>query len=215
MNIYEGISLVMSQIEPIAKGRTNSQGAGFKFRGIDDVMNELQPALVKAKIFIVPEVIESKREEKTTAKGGNLTYSILTIKFTFYAEDGTNVSATVIGEAFDSGDKASNKAMSIGFKYACLQVFCIPTEDTKDPDAESHDVTPKSKQAAPDKSELVSVKAAVIDWMQVSPAVYNPEWMKYADKMCMENNLEELKACIAQAVKISKQREEKQKEAKF
>lgn len=43
----------------------------------------------------------------------------------------------------DSGDKATNKAMAIAFKYACFQIFCIPTEEMKDPDAECHDVQPK------------------------------------------------------------------------
>jgi hypothetical protein len=66
-----------------------------------------------------------------------LIYSICTIKYTFYAEDGSSVSATVIGEGMDSGDKATNKAMSIAFKYACFQVFCIPTEEMKDPDADT------------------------------------------------------------------------------
>ena len=65
-------------------------------------------------------------------KGGTLIYSICRIKYTFYAEDGSNVSAVVIGEGMDSGDKATNKAMSIAFKYACFQVFCIPTEEMKD-----------------------------------------------------------------------------------
>ena len=37
----------------------------------------------------------------------------------------------------DSGDKASNKAMSAAFKYACFQTFCIPTEEMRDPDAET------------------------------------------------------------------------------
>ena len=37
----------------------------------------------------------------------------------------------------DSGDKATNKAMAIAFKYACFQVFCIPTEEMKDPDGET------------------------------------------------------------------------------
>ena len=39
----------------------------------------------------------------------------------------------------DSGDKATNKAMSIAFKYACFQVFCIPTEEMKDPDSDTPD----------------------------------------------------------------------------
>ena len=61
------------------------------------------------------------------------------IKFTFYAKDGSFFESVVIGEAMDSGDKASNKALSIGLKYALLQVFCIPTEDDKDPDSTSYD----------------------------------------------------------------------------
>ncbi len=36
----------------------------------------------------------------------------------------------------DSGDKATNKAMAVAFKYACFQTFCIPTESLMDdPDA--------------------------------------------------------------------------------
>ena len=42
-------------------------------------------------------------------------------------------------EGMDSGDKATNKAMSIAFKYACFQVFCIPTEEMQDPDADTPD----------------------------------------------------------------------------
>jgi hypothetical protein len=48
----------------------------------------------------------------------------------------------------DSGDKASNKAMAIAFKYACFQVFCIPTEEIVDPDAECHEVK-KQKEYKP------------------------------------------------------------------
>jgi ribosomal 50S subunit-associated protein YjgA (DUF615 family) len=42
----------------------------------------------------------------------------------------------------DSGDKASNKAMAVGHKYALLQLFAIPTEEQKDPEYDSHDVKP-------------------------------------------------------------------------
>ena len=46
----------------------------------------------------------------------------------------------------DSGDKATNKAMSIAFKYACFQLFCIPTEETHpDSDKESHEVKSEGK----------------------------------------------------------------------
>jgi len=135
-NIYETITAVMAEIGAVGKDSRNEQQR-FMYRGIDAVMNAINPALIKHKLFVVPEILEQRREERLTAKGGNLIYSICTVKYTFYAEDGSSVSATVIGEGMDSGDKATNKAMSIAFKYACFQVFCIPTEEMKDPDAET------------------------------------------------------------------------------
>lgn len=146
MNIYQAINAAMGEIEPIAKASTNQQ-QGFKYRGIDDIMNEIQSVIQKNGIFIVPTVLDMKREERQTKNGGNLLYSVLTIKFTFFSADGTSVDAVVIGEGMDSGDKASNKAMSVGLKYAILQVFCIPTAEAKDPDAESHDTAPRKDEA--------------------------------------------------------------------
>ena len=143
MNIYESITAIMTEVSAVGKDKKNAQ-QGFNYRGIDDVMNAMQPLLARHKVFVVPEILEQSREERQTNKGGNLIYSICKIKFTFYAEDGTNISAVTIGEGMDSGDKATNKAMSIAFKYALFQVFCIPTEEMSDPDAEINDVKPKN-----------------------------------------------------------------------
>lgn len=143
--IYAAISAVMNEVGVVGKDKKNAL-QGFKYRGIDDVMNALSPALSKNHIFVVPQVLEQAREERQTKTGGSLIYSILKIKYTFYAEDGSNVEAIVIGEGMDSGDKGSNKSMSIAFKYACFQVFCIPTEEMKDPDGETPPETcPKEK----------------------------------------------------------------------
>lgn len=139
MNIYQSVNKVMEDIGAVGKNSKN-QSQGFMFRGIDAVMNALQPALVKNRVFVVPDIIEQSREERKTAKGGTLIYSICKIRYTFYAEDGSYVEAVTIGEGMDSGDKATNKAMAIAFKYACFQVFCIPTEEMKDPDEESPEV---------------------------------------------------------------------------
>lgn len=155
-NIYETIAAVMSEIGAIGKNSKNQQ-QGFMFRGIDAVMNAINPALVKNNLFIVPEVLEQTREERTTTRGGNLIYSICKVKYTFYAEDGSSISAVVIGEGMDSGDKATNKAMSIAFKYACFQVFCIPTEEMVDPDTEVHEV--KGKTARPVQTPAPAAKA--------------------------------------------------------
>jgi hypothetical protein len=139
--IYSAIIDAMGQISAVSKSRTNGT-QGFAYRGIDDVMNELHSILAKSRIFIVPTVLAEERTTGTTSRGGTMFYTRLKIKFTFYADDGSNIESVVIGEAMDTGDKASNKALSIGLKYALLQVFCIPTEDDKDPDAVSQDFNP-------------------------------------------------------------------------
>lgn len=136
MNIYESISAIIADCPTIGKEKRNQQ-QGFMYRGVDDVMNVFQPLFAKYQVFVVPEVLESQREERKTGNGKNLIYSIMKIRYTFYAADGTSVSAVVQGEGMDSADKSSNKAMSVAFKYACFQVFCIPTEEMKDPDAET------------------------------------------------------------------------------
>lgn len=147
MSIYETIPAVMAEIGAIGKDSWNKQqGQGFAYRGIDAVMNALNPAMTKYKMFVIPKTLDQRREERQTSKGVTLIYSICTVEYTFYAEDGSSVSATVIGEGMDSGDKATNKAMSAAFKYACFQTFCIPTEEMKDPDAET---PPPSKPAKP------------------------------------------------------------------
>ena len=149
MNIFESITAIMQDIPAIGKDKKNQQ-QGFKYRGIDDVMNALQPILSKHKVFVVPEVMEQKREERVTGKGNTLLYSVMKVKYTFYAEDGTSVFAVVIGEGMDSGDKASNKAMAIAMKYAFFQVFCIPTEEMKDPDSETPEPSkPKTQELKP------------------------------------------------------------------
>lgn len=141
MKIYSAINAVMNELGAIGKDKRNTQ-QGFNYRGVDDVMNALNPLLVKHHLFCVPEVIDQKREARTTNKGGALVYSILTMRYTLIAEDGSSIAAVVIGEGMDSGDKASNKAMSVAYKYAMFQIFSIPTEEMRDPDAESYETMP-------------------------------------------------------------------------
>ena len=133
--IYKAITGVMEDVGAVGKNGVNKQ-QGFKFRSIDDVMNALHPAMVKHKVFTVPEILEQTRETKITSKGTELIFSLCKIRYTFFTEDGSSVQAVVIGEGMDSGDKATNKAMAIAYKYACFQVFCIPTEEMIDPDKE-------------------------------------------------------------------------------
>lgn len=153
--IHEAIAAIMADCPAISKTQKNQQ-QGFLYRGIDVVMNVLQPLMIKHKVFVLPEILETIREERTTNKGGKLIYTILKIKYTFCADDGSNVSAVVQGEGMDSADKSGNKAMSVAFKYACFQVFCIPTEEMIDPDATTPEPSRKTVTCSNCGNEIVA-----------------------------------------------------------
>ncbi|HBU8352623.1 TPA: ERF family protein [Klebsiella aerogenes] len=143
--VYAAISAVAKDMAAtgISKDRKNAQ-QGFNFRGIDQVYNALAPALVNHGLVILPRITERTVTERTTQKGGVLFYVVVKAEFDFVStEDGSIHTVVTYGEAMDSGDKATNKAMSIAYKYAAFQAFCIPTEETAiDADAEVHQVQP-------------------------------------------------------------------------
>ncbi|HCU1241590.1 TPA: ERF family protein [Morganella morganii] len=159
--VYKAISAVAKELAEtgIKKGSRNAQ-QGFMFRGIDAVYNALAPALVKHGLIILPRIIDRSVTERQTQKGGTLFYVVVKAEFDFIAtEDGSKHTVATFGEAMDSGDKATNKAMSIAYKYAAFQAFCIPTEETAiDADAEVHDVAPRNpEQILSDYTEFLNV----------------------------------------------------------
>lgn len=154
--VYAAISAVMATMasEGISKDRRNQQ-QGYSFRGIDDIYNALGRVLADNKLLILPRVIDKEREERATAKGGMLMYTILTVEFDLVsAEDGSHHTIRMIGEAMDSADKSSNKAQSAALKYAALQVFMIPTEGDNDADSSTHAPAPKKASAAADPKPM-------------------------------------------------------------
>lgn len=143
MNVYQAIAAVSKELaaQGIRKDSRN-QAQGFNFRGIDAVYNALAPLLAKHGLCILPRCISRSVTERVNGKGNALFYVTVHAEFDFVsAEDGSKHTVSTYGEAMDSGDKATNKAMSAAYKYAAFQAFCIPTEETAtDADAENHDV---------------------------------------------------------------------------
>lgn len=143
MKVYQAINRVQSALSKtgISKDRTNSQGSGYKFRGIDDVYNAVAPLLAEHGLCILPRVLARTCDERASKSGGALFYVTVEAEFDFVcAEDGSKHTVKTFGEAMDSGDKATNKAMSAAYKYAAFQAFSIPTEGDNDADAHTHSV---------------------------------------------------------------------------
>jgi hypothetical protein len=150
--VYVAIAAVTKEMSKfgISKDHKNQQ-QGYKFRGIDDVYNALSPVLADNNLCIIPRMVKRNLLERQTKSGGALFYVTVKAEFDFVsAIDGSIHTAVTYGEAMDSADKATNKAMSAAFKYAAFQTFCIPTEGDNDADATTHEVAPKqaSKKAS-------------------------------------------------------------------
>ena len=155
--VYQAIAQVQAAIAKngIAKLRRNAQ-QGYPFRGIDDVYNELSPHLSAAGLCILPRVISREVVERQSTKGGALFYVTVAVEFDLVcAEDGSKHTVKTYGEAMDSADKATNKAMSAAYKYMAMEVFCIPTEGDNDADASTPEVS--SKITAKQLAELTAL----------------------------------------------------------
>ena len=140
--VYSAINAVTSELSKtgISKNNKNTQ-QGYKFRGIDDVLNALSSLLSEKKLSVLPRVLSRSVTERETRNGGALFYVVLDVEYDLVSSvDGSKHTIRVCGEAMDSGDKATNKALSAAYKYACIQTFCIPTEGDNDADATTHDV---------------------------------------------------------------------------
>lgn len=161
--IYVKIANILKETKAITKSEKNQQ-QGFKFRGIDNVMNELHELFSKNEVFILQEVKEFTTENRPTKSGGTNTFTRATITFRYMTTDGSFVETTNVGEAADSGDKGMNKAMSIALKYSLLQMFLIPTEEQKDPDAVTPEDTDFKQMAMADINRANNMNALMSVW---------------------------------------------------
>lgn len=158
--IYKKMVAVMEEVGSIGKAQKNTFD-NYKFRGIDDVYNAVQPALVKHGVVVVPMTEECAMDTYTTTKGAVMQRAVVKVDHVFYAEDGSCISAVTMGEGADRGDKAVNKAHSSAFKTALFQSLCIPTEERSDSENESPDgQKPESVKKAPKKTAAKKVPKA-------------------------------------------------------
>jgi hypothetical protein len=161
-HVFAAINAVQKALakEGITKDRKNAQ-QGYSFRGIDDIFNALSSLLAENQLVMLPTYSERTVTERETKTGGTLFGVTLKGEFTFTsAKDGSTTKATLYGEAMDSADKATNKAMSAAYKYAALQAFCIPTEGDNDADATTHELASSKAKTAGNGASTAKKPAA-------------------------------------------------------
>ena len=182
--IAQAMSAIMKEVGAIAKKDKNTS-QGFNFRGIDSVVNAVSPALVKYGVIVVPSVEDY--EYATVEIGKNRTamgHVKVKVTYTFVGSSGDSIKATVVGEAMDSGDKATAKAMSVAFRTALLQALALPT-DEPDPDSSSYERSSVKDVLAPSAVLTMITQATTIDslasigqYITTNKDSYNPELLE-------------------------------------
>jgi hypothetical protein len=137
MKVNEAITAVMEDVGAVRKdGRNNQQN--FNFRGIDAVVNAVSPAMRKHGLVVRPTAVTRETSGKQLSGGKMATSIEVTVDYTFTGPEGDSLTTQVVAEAFDLGDKATAKAMSVALRTCLLQTFMLPTDD-KDPDSETYE----------------------------------------------------------------------------
>jgi ERF superfamily len=122
------IARVAAEIAKVGVGKTGTaakEQGGYKFRQVVDVLNVVGPIMAAHGLSTTVEFRDRVAERITTKSGGGMTSVTVTGAFT-YRWRGETRTTTTIGEGFDAGDKATNKAMSAAAKYAHGLTFNIP-----------------------------------------------------------------------------------------
>jgi hypothetical protein len=201
-HVYQAIADVQGELSRtgIAKAHKNSQGSGYMFRGIDDVYAALSPLLAKHRLVMIPRIVQRDVIERQSRNGGALFYVSVHAEFDFVsAIDGTTHTAATFGEAMDSGDKATNKAMSAAYKYAAFMTFAIPTEGDNDADASTYEVAGAPQTISPaDYERIKELAPKAGKTLADLEAAYKVEGL-------LNLTAEQGRACIARLEELSKE----------
>ena len=140
--IVQSLNEIMKAVGAISKSDRNAT-QGFNFRGIDSVVNAVSPQLQKYGVVVVPSVQDYEYQSVEIGKNRTVMCHVkVKVMYTFIGPQSDALTATVVAEAMDAGDKATTKAMSVAFRTALLQALCLPTDDA-DPDASSYERSEK------------------------------------------------------------------------
>lgn len=181
LGVYKAITDVTDDMakEGIAK-RSRNQAQGYNFRGIDDTLGAFSRLLPKHNLTIIPNQVDRKETIFKSAKGADMRQVILTVDYTLVCSiDGSHHTIRTFGEAMDTGDKATPKALTAAYKYMMFQLFCVPVEGQPDADKDSPetktdttkmDLLIAALQMAENKADLADFKTKnkeIIDALSV------------------------------------------------
>lgn len=123
---------VMADVQSISKGdRRNDVGGKYDFRGVDRVVNAVGPALRRHGVLVLPtRILSVEYREARTSKGTAMQDCTVTVQWTVIGPAGDALPPLEsAGQATDTQDKATSKAISVAQRVMFLASLQIPTQD--------------------------------------------------------------------------------------
>jgi len=166
-HVYQAICNIKAELakEGVGKHGKYTGGTSYTYRKVEDVMAALSGKLAANQLCILPRTTEREVIERASKSGGVIFYTVVKMSFDFIsAIDGSIYTAEVYGEAMDTSDKGTNKAMSAAYKYMATFAFHIPVEGT-DSEEDNHEVAdkPEPKKAIKPPAPQVEKPAQVTE----------------------------------------------------
>lgn len=188
--VQVAVARVMAEVRGVGKHDRN-QAQNFNFRGIDAVMNAVGPALRNHGVIVMPSLLDATYRDVQTSTGKPTREITVRVKYTFVGPKGDFLTTTVPGEAMDSGDKGTAKAMSVAMRIALLQALCLPT-DEPDPDHSVYERAPEPEHPADAarRALLAAAKEEQLDWVAVRKCFRD----RYGDPLAAHGDAGEIRA---------------------
>lgn len=164
LNIVQLISVISKEagaLAPESKG-----GVPFPFRGVDGTVNHLAPKLQKYGVIVVPQVVSAVTTPNAVGNRTVKTTEVLT-EFTFYAPDGSSITARTAGLADDFADRSAAQAQSVAYRIALLQTFSLPTQQ---PEPEQTGEAVQNERATPTPAPQQPRAMNAVDAARQAPA---------------------------------------------
>jgi hypothetical protein len=200
---------VMGEVEFVKKGR--SPGLNYEFRGIDAVLNVVGPALRKHGVLVFPVKVSPEYTVVTSTKGSVMNYCRCVVRYTImgprgdvlmtHNDEGVEVPmiSESLGEAFDTGDKASTKAQSVALRTFYINALAIPTnEPARDPEhGIQHELgAPSPRTAESYMEEILSDGTTINRLQQIKAELYGNRALGMAEVELIDGETISLAALV-------------------
>jgi hypothetical protein len=130
--VQQAWARVMADVQSISKADQRSDTGGrYNFRGVDRVVNAVGPALRRHGVLVLPtRIIEIEYRESRTTNNKVMQDIAVRVQWTVIGPKGDQLPPMEsAGQATDTSDKGTAKAVSVAQRVLFLTALHIPTQD--------------------------------------------------------------------------------------